>query len=240
MKPEAYDPATGTSIYAFQKNPSLSDYPGCLSALFFVSGCNFDCGFCHNPALLRRRQNGLTPERLHAACDRFRADWVEGAVISGGEPTLAEDLPELIAVFKAYGWRVKLDTNGSRPDVLAKCLPDVDYVAMDIKAGLSMYPGLTQFNDPGAIVKSVALVKEHAADYEFRTTVIEPFHDDTQMREIGDLIQGAKRYILQPFVPRDDMTHPVFSKLARTTHGFLAHHRDALQGRADEVRIRDE
>ncbi len=216
----------------------MVDYPKHFAAVFFTSGCNFSCGFCHNAALMGKKQAGLSSERLEAACATFRKDWVNGVVITGGEPTLADDLVELIHFFKKFGFAVKLDTNGSNPERLADCLPLVDYVAMDVKTGFSGYEELVHFSDTGKIQQSVELIRTQAKDYEFRTTVIDSFHSDTQMDEVGKIIAGSKRLALQAFIPRDDLPGKPFRAIPRTTSARLHGLRDRLEGCADEIVLR--
>ena len=237
MKLVAAEPA-GTSVYAYLRQPSLVDYPGYPAALFFVSGCNFACRYCHNPALMRRRQAGLSWERLRRACVAFREEWTAAAVLSGGEPTMAEDLPELIDFFRDLGWRVKLDTNGSFPDALARALPRVDYVALDVKASPGRYRELTGFGEVERIRESIALLRAGETDYELRTTLIEPFHDDAQLRELADLVRGARRLVLQPFLPRPDMPDPTFRLLPRTSSDRLREAAALLTGCAGEIIVR--
>lgn len=225
-------------IYAYLQNPSMVDFAGRLAAVFFTTGCNFKCGFCHNATLMGTPRPGMTWGKLRKGCRRFANDWVDGAVITGGEPTLSPELPELIRFFKKLGWSVKLDTNGSNPELLATCLPLVDYVAMDIKAGLSGYPALTGFDDVESLQKSIDLIKESAPDYEFRTTVIESFHDDDQMIEIAGLVAGARRYVVQPFVPSEELPGAVYREAARTSAGRLDTVVELVSGYADEVTVR--
>ena len=227
-----------TSLYAFRSQPTMVDFPGRMAAVFFVSGCNLACRYCHNPDLLRRHQQGLSWARLETACERFREDWTEAAVITGGEPTLARDLPELIAFFRDQGWSVKLDTNGSRPDVLAACLADVDYVAMDVKAGLDRYEDLTGFGHVERIRESITVLRDGPTDYELRTTLIASFHDDDQLRDIAELIHGARRYVLQAFVPQDGMPDPAYRELPRTSTDRLHEAAALMAGCADEVLVR--
>ncbi len=232
------NPDDASPIYAYLQNPSMVDFAGRLAAVFFTTGCNFKCGFCHNAALMGEQRPGMTWRKLRKGCQRFADDWVDGAVITGGEPTLSPALPELIRFFKRYGWAVKLDTNGSNPEELATCLPLVDYVAMDVKAGLSGYPALTGFDDVERLRTSIDLIKDSAADYEFRTTVIESFHDDDQMVEIAELVAGARRYIVQPFVPSDELPAAVYREETRTSAGRLDAVVALVSGCADEVAIR--
>ncbi len=225
-------------VYAFLRQPSLVDYPGHLAAVFFLSGCNFRCAFCHNTELLATRSGGLPWSRLERTCRRFVNGWVDAAVVTGGEPTLRDDLPDLLRFLRRFGWKIKLDTNGSQPQVLHHCASCLDYVAMDIKASLSRYPDLCGFHDVEALTESMRLIRKDVPDYEFRTTVVEAIHTDEHMREIGALIRGARRYVLQPFVPRKHVHDPTLRSVPRTSKERLRALRDLLAGYADDVRIR--
>lgn len=225
-------------VFAYLQNPSMVDFAGHLAAVFFTTGCNFKCGFCHNAALMGRSRPGMTWGKLEVGCRQFVADWVDGAVITGGEPTLWPELPDVIRFLKDFGWAVKLDTNGSQPDRLAECLPLLDYVAMDIKAGPSGYAALTGFEDLATLKTSVAMLKADAADYEFRTTVIERFHDDTQMAEIAELVRGARRYIVQPFVPSDALPQSAYCGMSRTSAGRMDQVAALIGDCAEHVTVR--
>lgn len=228
-----------SSIYAYLEKPSLVDYPQRFAAVFFISGCGFTCGFCHNAALMTRKQDGLSWKALEEACVKFRKEWINGIVITGGEPTMADDLLELIRFFKErFGLSVKLDTNGSNPERLADCLPFIDYVAMDIKCGLSAYPEFVGFTDIEKIRQSIGLVRAKAKAYEFRTTVIETVHTDHQMSEIYDAIKGSRRYVLQAFVPRDELPEEQYRTAPRTTSARLHQLKDRMAGCADEILLR--
>jgi pyruvate formate lyase activating enzyme len=228
-----------TSIYAYLEKPSMVDYPKHFAAVFFTTGCGFTCGFCHNATLMGKKQAGLSREKIDAACAKFKKDWVNGVVITGGEPTMADDLVELIRLFKErFGFAVKLDTNGSNPDKLAECLPLVDYIAMDIKCSLSAYPEVAGFSDTEKIQRSINLIRSEAKDYEFRTTVIETIHSDEQMDEVKETIQGSKRYALQAFVPRDNLPDPRFPLLPRTPSSRLHELKERMTGCAGEILLR--
>jgi pyruvate formate lyase activating enzyme len=227
-----------TSVYAYLEKPSMVDYPKHFAAVLFTSGCNFKCGFCHNAALMGKKQVGLSWERLEAACAKFKKEWVNGIVITGGEPTLADDLVALIRFCKKFGFAVKLDTNGSNPELLAECLPLVDYVAMDVKTGFSGYPELVRYSETAHIQRSIDLIRKEAKDYEFRTTVIDTFHTNEQMEAVGALVAGSKRLALQAFIPRDDLPGKLFRTLPRTTSARLHELRDRLSGCADEILLR--
>ncbi len=228
-----------SAIYAYLEKPSMVDYPKHFAAVFFISGCGFTCGFCHNAALMGKKQAGLSWEKLGAACAKFKKDWVNGIVITGGEPTSATDLVELIRFFKdRFGFAVKLDTNGSNPQRLAECLPLVDYVAMDIKCSFPAYPEVAGFSDIGKIQQSIDLVRTQAKDYEFRTTVIETVHTNEQMEEVRQIVAGSKRYVLQAFIPRDELPVEKYRTLPRTTSARLHELKNLMAGCADEILLR--
>lgn len=217
----------------------MVDYPGMLSAVMFTTGCNFSCGFCHNATLMGRRREGLAWHELDEACGTFREQWVKAVTISGGEPTLWEDdLFKLVKFFAERGFKVKIDTNGSRPDVLSLVLPLVDCVAMDIKCSLASYPDFVGFSDIARIAESVALLKAECRNHEFRTTVIESFHSDEEMLAIRDLVMGARTYSLQPFLPRDDLPGEKFRHMRRTSPERMEELRQLMTGCADTVEVR--
>ncbi len=227
-------------VYAFLRQPSLADFPGHLAAVFFLSGCNFRCGFCHNPDLLAPRREALSWGRLREACARFAGDWVSAAVVTGGEPTLHPGLLDLVRFFRRLGWAVKLDTNGSRPEVLSRCLPLVDYVAMDVKTAPSQYARLTGCDDAADVLRSLALIKAAPCAHEFRTTVVESLHSDPVMDEVGEAIRGARRYAIQAFVPRPDLPDARLAAEPRTSPARLAQLRARMAPFADEVLVRGE
>jgi len=225
-------------IYGHLANPSMVDFPGRLAVVFFTTGCNFGCGFCHNAGMLAQRKPGYAWSKLGEICQRFREQWVDGAVVTGGEPTLEPALPELLDFLRRFGLAIKLDTNGSCPEVLEQVLPRVDYVAMDIKCSLPSYPALTGFADTDCIRRSIALLKTHARDYEFRTTLVPGFDSDAEMRGIAELVHGARRYFLQPFLPREDLPDPGLRTEKRTPPDRLKQLHALMQGCADEVSVR--
>jgi len=231
-------PSGESPVYAFLEKPSMIDFPGNLCGVFFLSGCNFTCGFCHNATLMGSKQKGILWSRLNEICKHFKADWVDAVCITGGEPTLSPHLLDLIHFFRERDLKIKLDSNGACPDVLQKCLPLIDYIAMDIKSGLSGYPKLTGYLDTAQIVESVQLIMNSSVDYEFRTTVIDPFHTDEQMLEIGQLIQGARRYVLQAFVPQDTLPSEEFCGLRRTTPDRLRELEQQMKPYVDEIMVR--
>ncbi|MDZ7667701.1 MAG: anaerobic ribonucleoside-triphosphate reductase activating protein [Desulfotignum sp.] len=203
-------------IGGFQKN-SLIDFPGTIACVVFTSGCNFKCPYCHNPELAAGPVNGVG--RLNTS-DIFsflskRKGWVDGVVITGGEPCLQPDLSDFIQQLKQMGLAVKLDTNGSRPTVLSQLLDRslLDYVAMDIKTGPDRYPDImTSASGSDVISQSIQIIMASAPDYEFRTTCVRPFIDASVMEQIAGQIKGARRYVLQKCVRDVPMMDPQFSK----------------------------
>lgn len=181
---------------------SLLDYPDKISAIVFTQGCNFRCGYCHNPELLVMKNIASLSQDEIFEFLKTRIGKLDAVVITGGEPCLQQDLLEFIKAIKDLGLLVKLDTNGSYPQVLHKVLPYVDYVAMDIKAPLGKYSHVTKVNiNTQNIEKSINLIMKSGIDYEFRTTVLKNQLNFDDFDEIGKMINGAKKYYLQKFVP---------------------------------------
>lgn len=180
---------------------SLIDYPGKLAAVVFTQGCNFRCGYCHNPELvLPREYCPVVPEEEVMAFLRGRQEYLEGVVVTGGEPTVQEGLISFLDKIKRLGYLIKLDTNGSRPEVLKQVLSLrlVNYVAMDVKASLIRYDEVT--NVRGFSVKieeSIRAIIESGIPHEFRTTVVKAFHSVEDLLEIRSLVAGARQYNLQ-------------------------------------------
>lgn len=209
-------------------HPSMVDYPGRMSVLFFTQGCSFSCGFCHNPDLmpLGGEVKTYSWERLEELCTRYKKQWVNAVTITGGEPTMHQSLGETIDFFYARGFSVKLDTNGSHPDMLRALLPHLSYVAMDIKCGPSKYPEFVRFCQMDRIKESVDLLIGSGVEYEFRTTLmegVEGIHTDEDILEAAQFIKGAKRWIFQPFLPHDNLPNETFRSLPRTRPATLKH-----------------
>jgi len=193
---------------------TLLDYPGKLAATVFTVGCSFRCPFCHNPELvnLQLAHNEESEKEFLAFLDK-RVGKLEGVCITGGEPTIQPDIIEFIKKIKKKGFLVKLDSNGTRPDVLKKIIDAklVDYIAMDIKNQPKKYlatAGLveTQFiaSKSGAsildrIKLSVDMIMRSGIPYEFRTTVVPGLHSEKDFDEIAKWIKGARAYYLQEY-----------------------------------------
>lgn len=181
---------------------SLLDYPDKISAIVFTYGCNFRCGYCHNPELIVMKNE---PAWTIAGFFEFlnsRKGKLDGVVITGGEPCLQKGLIDFIKQIKDMGFLVKLDTNGTFSSVLNDVLPFLDYIAMDIKAPLYKYKYITKVDiDTEIIKKSINIIMNSGIDYEFRTTVVKSQLNMEDFEAIGQLIKGAEKYYLQKFVP---------------------------------------
>ena len=194
---------------------TLLDYPGKVACTVFLQGCNFRCPFCHNSSLLGKPQDPLIPTEELMAFLGKRQGLLDGVCITGGEPTLQKELPQLLSRIKELGFSVKLDTNGYRPDILKALVSQglVDYVAMDIKNCPARYGETTGVADLdlSRIEESMVFLMEGALDYEFRTTVVQEFHTVQDIANIGQWFRKlspehiVKKYFLQPYTDRDSV-----------------------------------
>ena len=195
---------------------TLLDFPGRLAATVFVGGCNFRCPFCHNASLVLSERFGdsLDEGEVLEFLDSRRGK-LGGVCISGGEPTLQPDLCAFIIKVREMGFAVKLDTNGYRPEVLAKLIGEglLDYIAMDVKNSLGKYAETAgvKFFDTGKIEESIALIRESGIPHEFRTTLVKELHTAESVSEIAELIGRDENYYLQRFTDSGDLVEEGFS-----------------------------
>ncbi len=201
---------------------TLIDYPNEIAAIVFTQGCNFRCGFCYNPMLVLPSKDGnkkghsLLPEDDLFNFLKNRKGKLDGVVITGGEPTLHKDLPEFTRKIRDLGFKVKLDTNGTNPKMLAALLEEglIDYIAMDIKAPLEKYKATTKFKgDLADIEKSVKIIMNGNLPYEFRTTVVPALLDKNDIEKMGEMIKGARLWYLQRFKPDTDLINGDLRKI---------------------------
>ncbi len=182
---------------------SLSDFPGLISAIVFTRGCGFRCPYCHNPEL-------VDPSRFAPAIPldevrdflRSRKGRLQGVVVTGGEPTIHEDLPAFLVELKSMDFAVKLDTNGTNPGMLRRLVADriVDYIAMDIKAPLALYAATVRAPVVATDLRlSVELILRSGLPHEFRTTFVESLLTPDDMLGIAKLVKGCRKYVLQSF-----------------------------------------
>ena len=195
---------------------TLLDFPGKVACTVFLQGCNFRCPFCHNSGLLEGQGSDLIPQEELMAFLRKRVGLLEGVCITGGEPTLQKDLCQLLEEIKALGFAVKLDTNGSRPEVLKELVHRglVDYVAMDIKNCPERYAETagTSRLELINIQESMVFLMNGALAYEFRTTVVQQLHRREDLISMGNWFRQlcpekkVQKYFLQPFTDRSPQT----------------------------------
>lgn len=192
---------------------TLLDYPGKVACTVFLGGCNFRCPFCHNSELLGGDAEPVMDEEELLSFLKGRRGMLDGVCITGGEPTLCSDLPNLLRRIKDVGYPIKLDTNGYRPETLRTLVEEglVNYVAMDVKNGPDRYAataGATEL-DLKRIEESIRFLLEGRVDYELRTTVVEPLHDEESVADMGRWLQSLAgerkigKFYLQPFVDRE-------------------------------------
>ena len=233
---------------------SLLDYPGRLSAIIFTQGCNFRCHFCYNPLLVVRpedREDKFTDtasssldeetKKGHPAVllgDLFdflasRKNKLDAVVISGGEPTIHNDLPEFIKKIKELGFKIKLDTNGTNPIMLKRLFKEqlLDYVAMDIKGPARKYDLITGVQaNLKSIKESITMIMNSGVAYELRTTVVPDFLDENDIKAMGEMIKGAEKWFLQVFKSDIDLVNPDFRK----TKSYTAKQMDKLKNIAQD------
>lgn len=184
---------------------SLIDYPGIISAVVFTQGCNFRCPYCHNPELVYPDLYRIPiPENDVLLFLEKRARLLDGVVISGGEALLQGDLRRFVERIRAVGYPVKLDTNGSLPNVLSAVIRErlVDYIAMDIKAPFRKYETVAGVRvDTDSVRESIRIIVESGVKYQFRTTKVDILLDDQDIEEIREYIGNEACYVVQQMNP---------------------------------------
>ena len=225
---------------------TLLDFPGKIACTVFLGGCNFRCPFCHNSELFMGKPEKLMEDEDFFKFLKSRKGLLDGVCVSGGEPTLYKNLPEFLARIKELGFLVKLDTNGSRPEVVRELVEKnlVDYIAMDVKNSPAMYAqtvGLETM-DLAPIEESLRFLIGGTVPYELRTTLVSQLHTEESIQDMGAWLGGLvtgmkpKKLFLQSFVDRDTV---LFSGLSapepETTKGFAK----ILEPFVDSVTIRN-
>lgn len=219
---------------------SLVDFDGYVSATVFTGSCNFRCPFCHNsPLVLDYKNLPVIPEEEILSYLEKRKGILEGLCITGGEPTLCKDLPNFIEKVKKLGFKVKVDTNGTNPEMI-KSLTDnglADYFAMDIKNDKESYAKIIGFDsyDTKRVEKSVDFFLNGKANYEFRTTLIKEFHSKDNVIKIGTWIKGANKYFLQKF---KDSGSCIQSHLSPVENQLALEFKDILKENIKNVALR--
>ena len=225
---------------------TLLDYPGKIACTVFLGGCNFRCPFCHNSELFMGKPEKLMEDEDFFKFLKSRKGLLDGVCVSGGEPTLYKNLPEFLARIKELGFLVKLDTNGSRPEVVKELVENnlVDYIAMDVKNSPAMYAqtiGLETM-DLAPIEESLRLLIGGNMPYELRTTLVSQLHTEESIQDMGQWLQSLvtgmkpKKLFLQSFVDRDTV---LFAGLTAPEAEVTAEFAKILEPFADQVTIRN-
>lgn len=219
---------------------TLLDYPGKVACTIFAGGCNFRCPFCHNASLVltQKMDVPLTDTEIFSFLEK-RTGILDGVCLSGGEPLMQKDAHDLLKKIKAMGYSVKLDTNGYFPDKLKEIIlaGTVDYVAMDIKNCEEKYAATCGLKtiDLSRIKESIDFLLSEKIQFEFRTTVVREFHDESSFEGISKLIDGAENYYIQSFVSSDNMIGTGFSGYTKEE---LEHYADFVRPYVKNVLIR--
>lgn len=230
-------------IIAGLQKMTLLDFPGRVACTVFLQGCNFRCPFCHNSDLLERKGRDTIPVEELLDFLKKRQGLLDGVCITGGEPTLQPDLEDLIRHIKALGYPVKLDTNGSRPDVLKHLAGEglIDYVAMDIKNSPEEYPATAGITRLDGVEESIRFLMSGSVDYEFRTTVVRELHSVESIHAMADWLLSlapeyrVKRFFLQSYVDRDSV---LCFGLSAPDGQMLTDYAEILRNCAENVSIR--
>ncbi len=183
---------------------SLIDYPNKVASVLFTPGCNLRCGFCHNWRIAVDPKPPFLQEAVALKILERRKKYVEAVVVTGGEPCMHKELPRFLAKLTERGFDVKLDTNGFYPDVLEECLPQVNYVALDLKTSLEKYKLLGAKSTSG-LLRAIEMLKTGKVSYEFRTTVVPEIVTAEDIAKICELAKGVKTHAFQQFVPQDTL-----------------------------------
>lgn len=220
---------------------SLIDYPGRICAIVFTQGCNFRCPYCHNPELVipSLYREAMAEDKVFSFLEKRRGK-LDAVNITGGEPTLQPDLIEFIKRVRSLGYMVKIDTNGSFPEVLRELIDGklLDYIAMDVKAPLEKYGEVTGSSiAPENIAESIKLIMDSGIDYEFRTTIVKSLLTERDIEKIGILTGGARCHVLQKFVPSKTLD-PGFMNEGTHTDEEICNMKENLERLVQSVIIR--
>jgi pyruvate formate lyase activating enzyme len=220
---------------------SLIEYPGKISAIAFTQGCNFRCPYCYNPELVDPELYGdCLPEEVIFSFLEKRKGKLDALTITGGEPTIQHDLIDFIKCVRKIGYLIKLDTNGSYPEVLEQLISGrfVDYIAMDMKGPLHKYRTVTRSKiDEDKIRQSIEIIMKSGMPYEFRTTVPKSLLHEDDLLEMGMVLRNASCYILQQFIPTRTLDKQ-FLKYEAYSQEEMEYFRDKLKKEVPVVRLR--
>ncbi len=215
---------------------SLIDFPDKIATVLFTPGCNLRCPYCHNWRIILDPTGPFLSEKDTLQILEGRRRFVDAVVITGGEPTIHADLPGFSRMLKEHGYLVKLDSNGLLPEMLEKCIPHLDYIAVDVKTSPELYPKLKAESIDG-LVKTIEMLKRSAVDYEFRCTAVPGFVDEDTVPRMGEMVEGAKLFAFQQFIPGDTLD-PAYNFKTPYTEERISQLADIMASYVEEVTLR--
>jgi pyruvate formate lyase activating enzyme len=219
----------------FQKT-SLIDYPDRVASVLFTAGCNLRCPYCHNGELVHSYAGAYIEGDEVLGTLLERKHFVDSVVLTGGEPTIHDGLPGFLARLKENGFNVKLDTNGFKPDALRACLSSLDYIAMDVKTSPEKYSELGASGiEP--MVESIEIIKTSGIDYEFRCTAVPGFVEAETIREMGELVKGARRFVFQQFRPEKTLD-PTYNDVKPHSEDYIRELGEIMDAYVDTVQLK--
>jgi len=221
--------------FAGIQKTSLIDFPDEIATVLFTPGCNLRCPFCHNWRLILDPKGPFYSEEYVIELLESRKKYVEAVAITGGEPTIHSDIPHFLKKLKIKGFYTKLDTNGFFPYTLEKCLPYLDYVAVDVKTCLEKY-GLLGAKNTDDFLKTIEILRKGSLEYEFRCTVVPTFINEKSIPKIGKLLKSTKRFALQQFVPGDTLDKSFDVK--PYSNDTIAHFANLMKDYVEEIILR--
>jgi pyruvate formate lyase activating enzyme len=215
---------------------SLIDYPDNVSTVLFTPGCNLRCPYCYNWRIIKN-----PPEKSISATEVLnildqRRKFIDFVTITGGEPTIQKELPSFLEKLKKRGFKIKLDTNGVLNESFKKCLPYLDYVALDVKTSTRHYPKLGIISIEG-ILNTIKILKKGIVNYEFRCTVVPGFVDEEIVSSIGKMVEGAKLFVFQQFISGDTLD-PSFKFINPYSEDRLERIAKIMESYVEKVKIR--
>lgn len=218
---------------------TLIDFPKKLACIVFTQGCNYNCAFCQNSGLIKCNKERLIDHEEIFNYLMKRKKVIEGVVISGGEPTIQPGLIDFIKKVKEMGFLVKLDTNGSNPEVLKQLISRhlIDYIAMDVKNIFEEYTGIVNLRkvDISKVKESIEIIKNSDIDHEFRTTIMKNYHDIPKLEKICEYLGKNEKYYLQNF---EDSEMVVDKSLVAFTNEMLENIQGILRKNFPNVVVR--
>jgi pyruvate formate lyase activating enzyme len=228
-------------VFRGLQKTTLIDYPDKIASTLFLDNCNFRCPFCQNPTLVLRQEQTTITEQQIIEFLKQRKKFLDGVCITGGEPTMHVELPAFAKRVKELGLLVKLDTNGSNPDMLKQMIDEglVDYVAMDIKAPIERYDYVAKVTvNKEAILESVRIIRRSAPAYEFRTTVVPTLLREQDLLAIGRWLRGSKFYAIQQFQNDIPLLDPEFQQVKPYSREELLKFAELLKPYFQRIEVR--